>query len=52
MDLPTRITIASMATEMGGIISLFTPNDQVLEYCRLASGREFEPIAADADATY
>jgi len=52
MDLPTRITIASMATEMGGIISLFTPNDQVLEYCRQASGREFAPIAADADATY
>ncbi len=52
MDLPTRITIASMATEMGGIIALFTPNAEIIEFCQQASGRTFAPIAADEDAAY
>jgi 3-isopropylmalate/(R)-2-methylmalate dehydratase large subunit len=51
LDVPDRITIASMATEMGGIIALFTPNDAVLEFCSVG-GRKVEAIAADADATY
>ena len=36
LDLDARITISSMATEMGGIITLFPPNQEVLDYC---SGR-------------
>jgi homoaconitate hydratase family protein/3-isopropylmalate dehydratase small subunit len=51
-DLAQRITMASMATEMGGIISLFAPNRAVLEHCARASGRPVEAIAADADAYY
>jgi 3-isopropylmalate dehydratase small subunit len=47
-----RITMASMATEMGGIIALFTPNQAVLDYCQEASGRKVEAVAADPDADY
>jgi 3-isopropylmalate dehydratase small subunit len=52
LDVPERVTIASMATEMGGIIILFTPNRAVLDFCRAAGGRDFAPIAADPDAHY
>jgi 3-isopropylmalate dehydratase small subunit len=34
LDLVGRVTIASMCTEMGGIILLFPPNEAVIEYCR------------------
>jgi homoaconitate hydratase family protein/3-isopropylmalate dehydratase small subunit len=52
LDLPGRITMASMVTEMGGIIALFTPNKAVLDYCESATGRKIEPIVADPDAEY
>lgn len=52
LDLAGRITMASMATEMGGIISLFSPNEAVLAHCVRASGRPASPIAADPDAHY
>jgi 3-isopropylmalate dehydratase small subunit len=52
LDVPDRVTIASMATEMGGIIALFEPNRAVLDFCRVAAGRDFAPVAADADAHY
>lgn len=52
LDLPARITIASMATEMGGIIALFPPNKTVLDYCSNAVGRPVSPVLADPDAVY
>jgi len=52
LDVHDRITIASMSTEMGGIISLFKPNQAVLDFCRAAGGGDFPLIAADADADY
>ncbi len=67
LDLAGRVTLASMCTEMGGIVLLFPPNDQVLEYCRRARERflaasggqavasdlpSIEPVLADADASY
>ncbi|MCP4572276.1 MAG: 3-isopropylmalate dehydratase large subunit [bacterium] len=52
LDVPDRVTIASMGTEMGAIIMLFTPNEKVLEFCRRAGGQDFAPIAADLDAAY
>jgi len=52
LDVPSRVTIASMSTEMGGIISLFPPNDAVLEYCSAAAGRTVAGVYADADAHY
>ncbi|MCP4548191.1 MAG: homoaconitate hydratase family protein [bacterium] len=52
LGVDERVTIASMATEMGAIIALFPPNDKVLEYCRTNGGVDFEPVYPDADATY
>jgi homoaconitate hydratase family protein/3-isopropylmalate dehydratase small subunit len=47
-----RITISSMGTEMGTIIILFTPNQEVMDYCEAATGRKLEVIKADEDAVY
>lgn len=50
LDLSDRITMASMATEMAGIIALFPPNDAVLEFCSKAAGRQVAAVLADDDA--
>ena len=47
-----RVTIASMCTEMGGIILLFSPNRDVVEFCERATGRNVIPICADVGAHY
>jgi 3-isopropylmalate dehydratase small subunit len=52
LDLSGRVTMASMATEMAGIIALFPPNDAVIDYCSKATGRTIEPVLADPDAGY
>ncbi len=55
MGLPGRITLASMATEMGAIIGLIAPNKAVLDYCTKRakrSGRTFKPYKADTEAIY
>jgi 3-isopropylmalate/(R)-2-methylmalate dehydratase large subunit len=53
LDLAGRITIASLATEMGAIILLFPPDEGVMEHCRQASGRQdLAPVVADARARY
>jgi len=52
LELAGRITVASMATEMGGIISLFTPNDAILAYCISTTTHIPEAVAADPDAEY
>jgi 3-isopropylmalate/(R)-2-methylmalate dehydratase large subunit len=52
LDLAGRITVASMATEMGGIIALFAPDERVLAFSRHAGGREFPALAPDPDAEY
>lgn len=52
LTLDERITIASMATEMGAIIILFTPNKEVMDYCERATGKKLEPITADPNAEY
>jgi len=52
LDLAGRITIASMATEMGGIIILFPPSKEIIDYCSKASGRKIQKIEADPDARY
>jgi 3-isopropylmalate/(R)-2-methylmalate dehydratase large subunit len=53
LDLAGRITLASMMTEMGGIIGLIPPSEEVLDFCRQRSGRD-DPsvIRADEDAGY
>ena len=51
LDLSGRITVASLATEMGGIIILFPPDEVIIERFRSA-GREFTPAFADPGAAY
>ena len=50
--LDERITISSMATEMGAIIVLFTPNQAILDELQRRSGIKSEGIKADDDAVY
>ncbi len=52
LSLDERITISSMATEMGAIIILFTPNAEILKYSEERSGKKIELIKADNDAKY
>ncbi len=50
--LDERITISSMATEMGAIIVLFPPNDEIIKYAEERSGKKIEKVLADPDAVY
>jgi 3-isopropylmalate dehydratase small subunit len=52
MSLDKRITISSMATEMGAIIILFPPSEEITNYCSARSKVKFEPLFADPDASY
>ncbi len=52
LSLDDRITISSMATEMGSIIILFLPTDQITEYCRKRTIKSFEPVYPDENASY
>lgn len=52
LTLDERITISSMATEMGCIIILFEPNKLVMDYCEASTGKKIDPIKADAGAEY
>jgi 3-isopropylmalate/(R)-2-methylmalate dehydratase large subunit len=52
LDLDDRITISSMATEMGAIILLFSPTRSIIDYCSKRAKTKFEPVFADSDAHY
>jgi len=52
LSLDERITIASMATEMGAIIILFQPNQEVIRYCESRTRKKLEAVLADEDAVY
>ena len=52
LTLSERITISSMATEMGAIILLFTPSPEIMKYCEEKTGKKLELIKADDDAKY
>ncbi len=52
LSLDDRITISSMATEMGAIITLFPPNREVIRYCEARSEKKVEKLEADPDANY
>ncbi|MEA3462569.1 MAG: aconitase family protein, partial [Bacteroidota bacterium] len=52
LTLDQRITIASMATEMGAIIILFQPNKEVIRYCESRTRKKIEPVIADGNADY
>ena len=52
LTLDQRITISSMATEMGAIILLITPNEALLNELKNKTGQQFTAVSADADAVY
>jgi homoaconitate hydratase family protein/3-isopropylmalate dehydratase small subunit len=52
LDLDSRITISSMATEMGAIIILFPPSDEIIQYCSKRTKQTFIPLFADKNAHY
>jgi 3-isopropylmalate dehydratase large subunit/3-isopropylmalate dehydratase small subunit len=51
LGLAARITIASMVTEMGGIIGLFQPNKELMDYFE-SKGVQGVNVAPDPDAKY
>ncbi len=52
LTLDQRMTIASMATEMGAIIILFPPNKEVIRYCESRARKKVNAPVADPDAKY
>jgi homoaconitase/3-isopropylmalate dehydratase large subunit/3-isopropylmalate dehydratase small subunit len=52
LTLDERMTISSMATEMGAIALLFPPSAAVISYCQSRTLNPFEPVFADRDAAY
>ena len=52
LTIDKRITISSMATEMGAIIILIPPSEEIIDYFKSRSRLKFEPKLADSDAEY
>jgi len=52
LSLDGRITISSMATEMGGISILFPPNKNIIEFYNKNFKKQIIPIFSDKDAEY
>lgn len=52
LSLDKRITIASMATEMGAVTLLIPPNPEVIKYCESRICRRIDPVLPDPDAVY
>ncbi|MBN2662778.1 MAG: 3-isopropylmalate dehydratase large subunit [Bacteroidales bacterium] len=52
LTLDERITIASMATEMGAIILFIPPSENIYNYFEAVLGKKVERIFADDDAVY
>jgi len=52
LSLDERITISSMATEMGAIAVFFSPSDDIIIYCETRSGKKVSSVFADAGASY
>jgi len=50
--LDERVTIASMGTEMGAIIILFTPTTAIIAELETRTGKTIDLLAADPDAEY
>ena len=52
LSLDERITISSMGTELGAMILLFTPGDNVVQELEKRHGKKVKPVFADDDAVY
>lgn len=51
-SLDSRIALASMANEMGAVIFLLQPNQEVIDYCKVKSNTDFIINLPDKDAEY
>lgn len=52
LTLDQRITIASMATELGAIILFFPPTPDIVQELEMRAGRSASPVFADTEAEY
>jgi 3-isopropylmalate/(R)-2-methylmalate dehydratase large subunit len=52
LSLDERITVASMATEMGATGIFMPPSEEVLEWCGGAAGADVQGVFADGGASY
>ncbi|MCX6251507.1 MAG: aconitase/3-isopropylmalate dehydratase large subunit family protein [Bacteroidetes bacterium] len=52
LTMDERITISSMATEMGAIIIFISPNDLVLKALKEKTKKDYSVITSDPDAVY
>ncbi len=52
LSVDGRITLASMVTEMGGIIGFIPPDKKTVEWMEKAANKKIEPVYADKDANY
>jgi len=52
LTLDERITISSMATEMGAVILIIPPGEEIIRYCNGVARQPFVPVFADPEATF
>ncbi|MBW2731391.1 MAG: 3-isopropylmalate dehydratase large subunit [Deltaproteobacteria bacterium] len=52
LGLAGRVTLSSMATEMGAITVLIPPSEEVLAFCGQRMSEDFEALYADEGASY
>ncbi len=52
LSLDGRITLASMVTEMGGIIGFIPPNKEIIKWMEITANKKIKPVYADKDANY
>jgi 3-isopropylmalate/(R)-2-methylmalate dehydratase large subunit len=52
LTLDERMTISSMATEMGAIAILFPPSDSIIDYCKSRTYLHFSAVYADRESIY
>lgn len=52
LSLDGRITLSSMATEMGGIALFITPSDEILNALKSKGAKKVVKVEADRDANY
>lgn len=52
LTLDERITISSMATEMGAIAIIIPPSEEVIRYCESRTYSPVQAVYADMDARY
>jgi 3-isopropylmalate/(R)-2-methylmalate dehydratase large subunit len=52
LPLAGRVTVCSMATEMGAIAAVIPPSPEVLAFCGRRARRKVEGVYADPDAAY